>query len=187
MHVWQDRVATLPADFVRKLKREKTRTANFDTAGAFKAGSRNNELTKIAGSLRFRGLAETAIAGALQAINAAACSPPLDTDEVGRIASSVGKYETGHEEAFGWLGDVEESTPQGENPHDRDPPLENSLSQGAAGGGSGSGPETSAVDMTPRLPAGRAPLKKRLSHPPPVVALCQRRIGHRAERLGPTR
>jgi len=108
----EDRLAALPADFLRTLKRDKSRTANFDAAGAFKAGSRNNELTKIAGSLRFRGLAETAIAGALQAINAAACSPPLDADEVERIASSVGKYEAGHEEAFGWLGDVEESNPQ---------------------------------------------------------------------------
>ena len=108
----KDRLAALPADFVRTLKHEKSRTANFDAVGAFKAGSRNNELTKIAGSLRFRGLAKTAIAGALQAINATACSPPLDADEVERIASSVGKYDAGHEEAFGWLGDVEESTPQ---------------------------------------------------------------------------
>jgi len=108
----EDRLAALPADFVRALKRDESRIANFDTVGAFKAGSRNNELTKIAGLLRFRGLAETAIAGALQAINAAACSPPLDADEVERIASSVGKYDAGHEEAFGWLGDVEESTPQ---------------------------------------------------------------------------
>ncbi|WP_319826082.1 bifunctional DNA primase/polymerase [Thalassovita sp.] len=106
------RLAALPADFVHTLRRDKARTASFDTVGAFKAGNRNNELTKIAGSLRFRGLAETAIAGALQAINAAACSPPLGVDEVERIASSVGKYEAGHEAAFGCLGDIEESTPQ---------------------------------------------------------------------------
>lgn len=54
------------------------------------------------------------------------------------------------------------------------------------GGGSGSGPKVSAVDMTPRPPIGRSPLKKQLPHPP-VVALCQRRIEHRAERLRPTR
>ncbi|UWQ07128.1 bifunctional DNA primase/polymerase [Aliiroseovarius crassostreae] len=105
-------VAALPSDFVRSLAPTSTRTARFDTVAAFKAGGRNNELTKIAGSLRFRGLAETAIAGALQAINAAACSPPLEADEVERIASSVSKYEANHEEAFGWLGDVEESEPQ---------------------------------------------------------------------------
>ncbi|SMY08063.1 hypothetical protein [Flavimaricola marinus] len=32
------------------------------------------------------------------------------------------------------------------------------------GGGSGLGPKTSAVDMTPRPPVGHAPLKKRLPH-----------------------
>ncbi len=105
-------VATLPADFVRSLVPSVTRTARFDTVAAFKAGGRNNELTNIAGSLRFRGLTETAIAGALQAINEAACSPPLDADEVERIAASVSKYEAGHEAAFGWLGDVEEDDPQ---------------------------------------------------------------------------
>ncbi|PYC46595.1 hypothetical protein DI396_14965 [Litorivita pollutaquae] len=108
----ETRLAVLPADFKRALNRDERRTAQIDTVASFKSGSRNNELTKIAGSLRFRGLAETAIAGALQAINAVACSPPLDADEVERIASSVGKYEAGHEAAFGWLGDVEESTPQ---------------------------------------------------------------------------
>ncbi|MDE9449915.1 bifunctional DNA primase/polymerase [Aliiroseovarius sp. Z3] len=105
-------VATLPADFVQSLAVTGTRTARFDAGAAFKAGGRNNELTKIAGSLRFRGLTETAIAGALQAINAAACSPPLDVDEVEGIASSVARYDAGHENAFGWLGEVEESEPQ---------------------------------------------------------------------------
>ena len=89
-----------------------TRTARFDSVAAFKAGGRNNELTKIAGSLRFRGLNETAIAGALHAINVAACSPPLDIDEVESIASSVAKYDAGHEGAFGWLEDVEEEEPK---------------------------------------------------------------------------
>lgn len=104
--------ARLPASFVRSLERKATRTACFENEAAFKAGGRNNELTKIAGSLRFRGLGETAIAAALRAINGAACSPPLDGDEVDRIAGSVSKYEANHEEAFGWLDDVEESEPQ---------------------------------------------------------------------------
>lgn len=104
--------ARLPSSFVRSLERKSTRTARFDNEGTFKAGGRNNELTKIAGSLRFRGLGETAIAAALRAINCAACSPPLGAGEVDRIAESVGQYDAGHEEAFGWLGDVEESEPQ---------------------------------------------------------------------------
>src|SRR6056297_887300 len=70
-------------------KETPTKERRPDKVVAFKAGGRNSELTKIAGSLRFRGLAETAIAGALQAINVAACSPPLDDDEVERIAARV--------------------------------------------------------------------------------------------------
>lgn len=104
--------ARLPSSFVRSLERKTTRTARFDNEGTFKAGGRNNELTKIAGSLRFRGLGETAIAAALRAINGAACSPPLGSDEVDRIADSVSQYDAGHEEGFSWLGDVEESEPQ---------------------------------------------------------------------------
>ena len=89
-----------------------TRERRPDKVGVFKDGGRNSELTKIAGSLRFRGLTETAIADALQAINVAACSPPLNADEVERIAASVSACEAGHEAAFGWLGDVDEDDPQ---------------------------------------------------------------------------
>lgn len=105
-------ISKLPASFVDSLEREGRRTASFKNEGTFKAGGRNNELTKIAGSLRYRGLGDTAIATALQAINSTECSPPLGADEVDRIAESVGKYDTGSDEAFGWLGDVEESEPQ---------------------------------------------------------------------------
>jgi hypothetical protein len=105
-------VASLPTTFVEALARPARVTVQFGGEAAFKAGGRNSELTKIAGSLRFRGLSGSAIAGALQAINAAACAPPLDADEVDRIASSVGRYEAGSESAFGWLDDVEESDPK---------------------------------------------------------------------------
>lgn len=105
-------VASLPTAFVETLAHPARVTVQFDGVAAFKAGGRNSELTKIAGSLRFRGLSGSAIAGAFQAINAAACAPPLDSDEVDRIASSVGRYEAGSESAFGWLDDVEESEPK---------------------------------------------------------------------------
>ena len=105
-------IAKLPSSFVGSLERKGRRTANFQNEGTFKAGGRNNELTKIAGSLRYRGLGDTAISTALQAVNSVACSPPLGADEVDRIADSVGKYDTGSDEAFGWLGDVVESEPQ---------------------------------------------------------------------------
>lgn len=110
---WQSApIASLPATFIETLKRTSRVTVQFGDAAVFKTGGRNSELTKIAGSLRFRGLSETAIAGALQAINTHACTPPLDADEVDRIASSIGRYESASEAAFGWLDDVEESEPQ---------------------------------------------------------------------------
>ena len=105
-------VMTLPSSFTRAIQPKAKRTANFGNEGTFKAGGRNNELTKIAGSLRYRGLGDTAIATVLQAVNSAACNPPLGIDEVDRIADSVCRYDTGSDEAFGWLGDVEESEPQ---------------------------------------------------------------------------
>jgi len=105
-------IAKLPSSFLGSLERKGRRTASFQNEGTFKAGGRNNELTKIAGSLRYRGLGNTAIATVLQAVNDVACTPPLGADEVDRISDSVSKYETGSDEAFGWLGDVEESEPQ---------------------------------------------------------------------------
>ena len=105
-------ITGLPQNVRQKLAVKSPRTMQFGQENTFKAGGRNNELTKIAGSLRFRALPETAIAGALKAINETACSPPLRDDEVERIAASVSGYDAGHEEAFGWLGDVEESAPQ---------------------------------------------------------------------------
>jgi hypothetical protein len=105
-------IAQLPRPVIDALTPPTRVKVRFGESGHLKTGGRNTELTKIAGSLRFRGLPETAIAGALQAINDAACNPPLDADEVDRIASSVMRYEAGSEAAFGWMSDVVESEPQ---------------------------------------------------------------------------
>ena len=74
-------IAELPKTFLQSLARESSVTVQFDAEKVLKAGNRNNELTKIAGSLRFNGHGTSAISGALQGINAAACKPPLDDDE----------------------------------------------------------------------------------------------------------
>jgi hypothetical protein len=105
-------IAQLPRTVIDALTPPTRVKLDVGSSGHFKAGGRNTELTKIAGSLRFRGLPEAAITGALQAINDAACNPPLDSDEVDRIASSIMRYETGSEAAFGCLDDVEESDPK---------------------------------------------------------------------------
>jgi len=60
--------------------------------GKIPEGARNNTLTSLAGSLRQRGLSEDVIEHTLLSVNAAQCDPPLDDEEVRRIARSVGRY-----------------------------------------------------------------------------------------------
>ncbi len=64
----------------------------YATPDTVNFGSRNNELTKLAGSLRRIGLSELAITSALQIENHRICIPPLDNQEINRIAHSVSRY-----------------------------------------------------------------------------------------------
>ncbi len=57
------------------------------------AGRRNAELASVAGTLRRRGLEADEILGALVAVNAARCRPPLTKRELEQIATSVARYE----------------------------------------------------------------------------------------------
>ena len=54
-------------------------------------GVRNVFLTRIAGSLRGRGMERADILGALLATNVARCQPPLPPSEVRRIAESISR------------------------------------------------------------------------------------------------
>jgi len=58
-------------------------------------GHRNDALTRHAGRMRHIGLRETEMLAALHAINQGRCSPPLDADEVRRVAASVARYAAG--------------------------------------------------------------------------------------------
>lgn len=60
--------------------------------GTIREGSRNANLTSLAGSMRRRGASEEAISQALIAENKK-CNPPLGEDEILTIARSVGRYE----------------------------------------------------------------------------------------------
>jgi len=60
--------------------------------GSISESSRNNTLTSMAGTMRRKGMVEPAIEAALQAQNLAHCQPPLDPDEVSRIAASIMRY-----------------------------------------------------------------------------------------------
>ena len=55
-------------------------------------GQRNTTLARIAGSIRAKGLSETAIEAALNATNLERCQPPLSEEEVRKIATSISTY-----------------------------------------------------------------------------------------------
>jgi len=77
-----------------------------------RTGGRNNTLTSFAGYLRYRGLSGTSLQRVLSELNAEICDPPLDDDEVQKIANSIGGYPTEADEAFMSLADVEEEEVQ---------------------------------------------------------------------------
>ncbi|NCZ52815.1 MAG: hypothetical protein EBY81_02800 [Verrucomicrobia bacterium] len=58
---------------------------------------RNNALASLAGSMRRRGMTQPEIEAALLATNASRVDPPLDDDDVRRIAKSVSRYEVADE------------------------------------------------------------------------------------------
>ena len=61
--------------------------------GSIPESGRNNALMSLAGTMRNKGMSESAINAALQAENIANCKPPLDQSEVDAIATSVMRYE----------------------------------------------------------------------------------------------
>jgi len=88
-------LAALPDAWLMRLAAPETppspppRLSLGDTIGE---GGRNTHLTSRAGALRQAGLSAEAILAALKVVNSERCTPPLDEDEVARIAASVGRY-----------------------------------------------------------------------------------------------
>lgn len=65
----------------------------IDAEALIPEGQRNDHLFRLGCSMRARGFAEAAIFGALAAINAEQCQPPLRTEEVRSIAASCARYD----------------------------------------------------------------------------------------------
>jgi len=61
--------------------------------GVFPAGTRNQNMISLAGTMRRRGMTEAAIYQALLVENKTRCVPPLDDREVAAIAANVMRYE----------------------------------------------------------------------------------------------
>jgi len=88
------KIASLPdswLQFVSARDQERSEPAATDGA-AIAEGSRNTELTRVAGQLRRAGLSEADMLAAMRGVNAARCSPPLDDGEVAQIARNVARY-----------------------------------------------------------------------------------------------
>lgn len=81
-------IAPLP-DVVRSLKTERK---PVEDDGQPITENRNIRLTSIAGKLRNAGLSEALLETTLLQVNEERCDPPLDEEEVQRIAASVSRY-----------------------------------------------------------------------------------------------
>lgn len=66
-----------------------------DVPGRVKEGRRNEELFRMASSLRARGLTVAEITAAMVEANQSRCDPPLDKREIEAICKSTGRYERG--------------------------------------------------------------------------------------------
>lgn len=92
---WDDEVPSVTDELTRwiwnesgteRVTRERTDGATITYPG------RNNALASLAGSMRRRGMTQPEIEAALVAINATRVEPPLDDEDVRRIAHSVARY-----------------------------------------------------------------------------------------------
>lgn len=79
-------------------ERKPSKTVSNPTT--FRKSSRNNSLTRVAGSLRHYGLDFTTILSCLKKVNKSACEPPLDEREVESIANSISRYSISDDEYF---------------------------------------------------------------------------------------
>lgn len=76
------------------------RPADHDVPGSIGEGNRDTELTRWAGLLRGQGLTANELEIALLAVNHNRCSPPLEDDQVIKIARSIGAKPRGIAEAI---------------------------------------------------------------------------------------
>ena len=95
-------IADAPQWFLRLLRETQRSRANGSAAigATISEGQRNDTLTSLAGTMRRRGMGAEEIEAALLVTNNKRCDPPLATDEVKKIASSVCRYEPAREAAF---------------------------------------------------------------------------------------
>jgi len=92
-------------------------TERYRAPDVIRDGHRNEELFRLASSLRTRGLSETEILAAITAANAERCQPPLEETELATIANSAARYPPKPNRAAPPL-DAEQEPPNDEPPPD---------------------------------------------------------------------
>lgn len=87
-------LAELPPWLLARLRDEQRNGSTPPVvAGSIPAGKRNDELARLAGAMRRKGMGSEELAAALRVTNAQRCHPPLEEKEVAAIAESVARYE----------------------------------------------------------------------------------------------
>jgi putative DNA primase/helicase len=87
-------LASLPEEWIQALSQREATSPDptRDEDDRIPEGKRNTVLTSLAGTMRHRGMSAESIEAALLEDNRTRCDPPLDSEEVRRLASSVGRY-----------------------------------------------------------------------------------------------
>src|SRR5829696_8977978 len=86
-------LADPPEWLMRLLARERAKEPAGPVGGRIPPGKRNDVLASLAGTMRRRGMGEGEILAALQVTNEQRCQPPLEAEEVEKVAASVARYE----------------------------------------------------------------------------------------------
>jgi putative DNA primase/helicase len=84
-----------PPDWLMRFVERPKRGVVGQVGDRIPSGQRNKELTSLAGSMRRRGMDVAEILPALKVTNVRRCEPPLEPDELEKIAESVSRYEPG--------------------------------------------------------------------------------------------
>lgn len=99
----KDKPAELPLYLLNLLPKKNQHVESSkenDTDGAIIEGTRNSTLTSIGGKLRYAGEECNVIEDALLSINKLRCVPPLEEDEVKKIAESICRYPIGYKKIY---------------------------------------------------------------------------------------
>lgn len=94
-------ILPMPQAFIEKLSRSEakaeSRKQNDNPPEFFFDGKRNDSLARQAGKLRRAGLSQSELETSLLKINSERCKPPLEANEVVKIARSIARYDVGQE------------------------------------------------------------------------------------------